>query len=109
MSSHSAPIARSQQSDLCLFLFSLTLISLAGMAGHIALLKVESGRVLEQVNRQAQQVMGGLGYQRGGSHAGARIEQISRDLRVMVVGGGSDEILTDLGVRMEKMKADSKL
>lgn len=34
--------------------------------------------------------MGGLGYSRTGK--GARIEQISRDVRVMVVGGGSEEI-----------------
>ncbi|UZJ57523.1 hypothetical protein CBS101457_006843 [Exobasidium rhododendri] len=79
------------------------------LAGKIALLKVESGRCLELVNREAQQILGGLSYQRGGSHAGARIEQISRDLRVMVVGGGSDEILTDLGARMEKLKTDSRL
>lgn len=58
------------------------------LAGKIALLKVESGRCLELVNREAQQILGGLSFQRGGTHAGARIEQISRDLRVMVVGGG---------------------
>lgn len=79
------------------------------LAGRVALLKVESGRCLELVNREAQQILGGLSFQRGGDHAGARIEQIGRDLRVMVVGGGSDEILTDLGTRMEKMKADSRL
>lgn len=54
----------------------------------LSLLKVESGRCLEFVNREAQQILGGLSFQRGGDHAGARIEQISRDLRVMVVGGG---------------------
>lgn len=58
------------------------------LAGRIALLKVQSGRCLEFVNREAQQILGGLSYQRGGGHDGARIEQISRDLRVMVVGGG---------------------
>lgn len=58
------------------------------LAGKIALLKVESGRCLELVNREAQQILGGLSFQRGGNHDGARIEQISRDLRVMVVGGG---------------------
>ena len=31
---------------------------------------------------------------------GARVEQISRDTRVFVVGGGSEEILDDLGVRL---------
>lgn len=62
------------------------------LGGKIALLKVESGVVLELAVRECQQVMGGIGYQRGGNHPGARIEQISRDLRVMVVGGGSHEI-----------------
>ena len=68
------------------------------LAGQIALFKVHAGTVLERVNREAQQVMGGLGYSKGGR--GGRIEQISRDLRVLVVGGGSHEILTDLAIRM---------
>jgi hypothetical protein len=43
--------------------------------------------------------MGGAGYNKSGR--GARIEQISRDVRVMVVGGGSEEILTDLALNQE--------
>lgn len=43
--------------------------------------------------------MGGIGYSRGGR--GGRVEQISRDLRVMVVGGGSEEILTDFALNQE--------
>lgn len=43
--------------------------------------------------------MGGAGYNRVGR--GARIEQISRDVRVYVVGGGSEEIMRDLAVRQE--------
>ncbi|KAK5318112.1 hypothetical protein LTR93_008157 [Exophiala xenobiotica] len=69
------------------------------IGGMIATLKTSAGRALERVNREAQQIMGGAGYQRGGK--GARIEQISRDVRVMVVGGGSDEILSDLAVKLE--------
>jgi alkylation response protein AidB-like acyl-CoA dehydrogenase len=65
----------------------------------IATLKTSAGRVLERVNRDAQQIMGGAGYARTGK--GARIEQISRDVRVMVVGGGSDEILSELAVKLE--------
>jgi len=49
--------------------------------------------------REAQQIFGGAGYQRGGGR-GERIERISRDVRVLVVGGGSEEILIDLAVRM---------
>jgi alkylation response protein AidB-like acyl-CoA dehydrogenase len=44
--------------------------------------------------REAQQVLGGPGYQRG-SGKGSRVEDISRDVRVIVLGGGS-EILIDL-------------
>jgi alkylation response protein AidB-like acyl-CoA dehydrogenase len=69
------------------------------ISGPTANLKVLAGRTLELVNREAQQIMGGLGYSKSGR--GARIEQISRDLRVMVVGGGSEEILIDLSVSQE--------
>lgn len=71
----------------------------AAMGGLFANLKVLAGRTLEMVNREAQQVMGGLGYSKNGR--GARIEQVSRDVRVMVVGGGSEEILTDLSINQE--------
>lgn len=69
------------------------------VAGRIALAKVQGGRILEMANREAQQVLGGAGYQQGGP--GAAIEQMSRDLRMMVVGGGSEEIIADLAVRQE--------
>ncbi|BFZ55814.1 hypothetical protein PYCC9005_002855 [Savitreella phatthalungensis] len=72
----------------------------ADLAGLTALAKVNAGRTLELVNRECQQVFGGLGYQRNGPR-GARVEQISRDLRVIVVGGGSEEILIDLGMRQQ--------
>lgn len=70
------------------------------IAGQIALAKVHAGRLLELACREAQQVFGGAGYQRGGG-PGAVVEQISRDLRMMVVGGGSEEIIADLAVRQE--------
>lgn len=82
----------------------------AGMGGLFANLKVLAGQTLEKVNRESQQVMGGLGYSKNGR--GARIEQISRDVRVMVVGGGSEEILSELAVNQETKvmkKLQSKL
>jgi alkylation response protein AidB-like acyl-CoA dehydrogenase len=79
----------------------------AELAAWHALVKVSAGRTLEKANREAQQVLGGLGYSRGGR--GGRIEQISRDLRVLVVGGGSDEILTDLIARQLDSRARSRL
>lgn len=69
------------------------------VGGMTALLKVMSTRCLERVCREAQQIMGGAGYSKTGR--GARIEQISRDVRVHVVGGGSEEIMLDLAVRQE--------
>lgn len=73
------------------------------VAGRIALAKVQGGRIEEMACREAQQVLGGAGYQRGGP--GAVVEQISRDLRMMVVGGGSEEIIADLAVRQETILA----
>jgi alkylation response protein AidB-like acyl-CoA dehydrogenase len=69
------------------------------IASRIALAKVAGGRLIEKAAREAQQILGGAGYQRGG--VGARVEQMSRDLRMMVVGGGSEEIMSDMAVRME--------
>jgi alkylation response protein AidB-like acyl-CoA dehydrogenase len=78
------------------------------LASWYALVKVQAGRTLEKVNRECQQVFGGLGYSRGGK--GGRVEQVSRDLRVLVVGGGSDEILTDLVARqMDSRRKSAKL
>lgn len=77
------------------------------MGGDFARIKVHSARGLEFCVRESQQILGGLGYSRGG--VGGKVEQISRDVRVMVVGGGSDEILTDLVIRqamaLEKTRA----
>jgi hypothetical protein len=50
--------------------------------------------------------MGGFGYALAGR--GARIEQISRDLRVIVVGGDSGDILAGLAVAQE-VRALAKL
>ena len=76
------------------------------IGGLSANLKVMAARCLEHVNRESQQVFGGLGYSKYGR--GGRVEQISRDVRVMVVGGGSDEILTDLAIK-EEIKAKANL
>ncbi|EGX97248.1 acyl-CoA dehydrogenase [Cordyceps militaris CM01] len=77
------------------------------VAGRLALLKVQGGQMVELAAREAQQIFGGAGYQRSGP--GATVEQISRDLRMLVVGGGSEEIMADLAIRQELMMAKSKL
>lgn len=76
------------------------------LASRIALAKVHGGRLLELANREAQQIFGGAGYQRGG--VGSRVERIGRDLRVSVVGGGSEEIITDLAIRQEMAQAEKR-
>ncbi|PHH60602.1 hypothetical protein CDD81_1429 [Ophiocordyceps australis] len=76
------------------------------IASRVALLKVQGGQMVEMAAREAQQVYGGAGYQKGGP--GATVEQISRDLRMLVVGGGSEEIITDLAVRQEVTLAMKK-
>lgn len=51
-------------------------------------------KALEYVASEAMQIMGGAGYLRGG-----RIERTWREVKVMAIGGGSEEILRDLAVR----------
>ncbi|KND94331.1 Isobutyryl-CoA dehydrogenase, mitochondrial [Tolypocladium ophioglossoides CBS 100239] len=82
----------------------------ADIASRVALLKVQGGQMVELAAREAQQVFGGAGYQKGGP--GATVEQISRHLRMLVVGGGSEEIIEDLAVRLELQslaRGDAKL
>lgn len=77
------------------------------IAGRIALAKVQGGRIVEMAAREAQQVFGGAGYQKGNGPGGV-VEQISRDLRMLVVGGGSEEIISDLAIRQETMTAKKR-
>ena len=44
--------------------------------------------------REAMQIMGGISYVRE-----CRTERIYREVRVMAIGGGSEEILRDLASR----------
>lgn len=73
------------------------------LGGTFALLKVQSTQVLEFCAREAVQVFGGYGYQRGSQ--GGIIERAYRDAKVMTIGGGSEEILLDLGVRIAQKMA----
>lgn len=59
-----------------------------------ALLKVQATRMLEAVARESAQVLGGASYL-----AGSKIERIYREVRVMAIGGGSEEIMLDLAGR----------
>lgn len=62
--------------------------------GDIALLKVQASETMEFCAREAMQILGGIGYMRGG-----RVERIYREVRVNAIGGGSEEIMRDLAAR----------
>ena len=59
-----------------------------------ALLKVQATRMLEAVARESAQVLGGASYL-----TGSKVERIYREVRVMAIGGGSEEIMLDLAGR----------
>lgn len=56
--------------------------------------KVFTTKALEFTASEAMQIMGGAGYLHGG-----RIERTWREVKVMAIGGGSEEIMRDLAVR----------
>lgn len=67
------------------------------MGGTTALLKVQAGIVAKYITDESQKLMGGLGLTKTGQ--GARIEAIARSIPTLIVPGGSEDVLLDLGVR----------
>ncbi|MEZ5727700.1 MAG: acyl-CoA dehydrogenase family protein, partial [Burkholderiaceae bacterium] len=63
-------------------------------AGEIALLKSHAARVMRDCSDSAVQILGGAGFVRG-----TRAERIYREAKVMMIGGGSEEIMHDLAAR----------
>jgi len=61
---------------------------------EICTAKVFTSKALEFCASEAMQIMGGAGYLRGN-----RIERVYREVKVMAIGGGSEEIMRDLAVR----------
>ncbi len=57
----------------------------------ISMLKVQATLTMEFCAREASQIMGGASYMRDNP-----VERIYREVRVMAIGGGSEEILRDL-------------
>lgn len=71
------------------------------IGGSMALAKVECTSALEYCVREASQVLGGAAFVRGGK--GKTVERIAREVRVAVVGGGSEEVMLDLAINMSKL------
>ena len=61
---------------------------------ELAMLKVQATETMEFCAREAMQILGGAGFIRG-----HRVERIYREVRVMAIGGGSEEIMRDLAAR----------
>ena len=71
------------------------------VGGPIALAKVQATTCMEMCAREAAQIMGGNAYTRGGK--GEKVERLYREVRVNAIGGGSEEILRDLAMKLSKL------
>jgi acyl-CoA dehydrogenase len=58
------------------------------------MLKVQATTMLEFCAREAAQIFGGASYE-----LGTKIERIYREVRVLAIGGGSEEVMRDLAAR----------
>lgn len=63
-------------------------------AAELAKVKFLSTKTAEFCASEAMQILGGAGYLRG-----CAVERIYREVKVMAIGGGSEEIMRDLAVR----------
>mgnify|MGYP001364676320 CR=1 FL=1 len=61
---------------------------------EVALAKNVAARAAERVCREAVQILGGMGYMRE-----SRVERLSRDARLLDIGGGTHEIMNELAAR----------
>ena len=64
------------------------------LVARIAMAKVVSTQAMQFCADQAVQILGGMGYMRG-----TVSERVYREVKVMMIGGGSEEILKDLAAR----------
>lgn len=71
------------------------------LAGSIALCKVQATKGFEFVARECSQIFGGKAYLRTGP--GSNVERAYREVRVLAIGGGSEEIMLDLAARQAKL------
>jgi acyl-CoA dehydrogenase len=63
-------------------------------AGEIALAKSRGARVMRDCAGEAIQILGGAGFIRG-----SKSERIWREVKVMMIGGGAEEVMNDLAAR----------
>jgi acyl-CoA dehydrogenase len=66
----------------------------AGWVAQVCLLKNHATQTMQFCADQAVQILGGMGYMRG-----TKSERIYREVKVMMIGGGAEEIMKDLAAR----------
>ena len=62
--------------------------------GEVAMAKNFSGQVAIDVCYEAVQILGGMGYMRE-----TRVERLSRDARLLPIGGGTSEVMNEVIAR----------
>jgi acyl-CoA dehydrogenase len=66
----------------------------ADLVARVCMAKVVATQAMQYCADQAVQILGGAGYMRG-----TRSERLYREVKVMMIGGGSEEIMKDLAAR----------
>ena len=66
----------------------------ADWVAQVCLLKNHSTQAMQFCADQAVQILGGMGFMRG-----TKSERIYREVKVMMIGGGAEEIMKDLAAR----------
>ena len=66
----------------------------AQLVARICMAKVQGTQCMQFCADAAVQILGGMGFMRG-----TRSERIYREVKVMMIGGGSEEIMKDLAAR----------
>lgn len=64
------------------------------LVADICLLKNQATQTLQHCANEAVQILGGMGFMRG-----SRTERIYREVKVMCIGGGAEEIMKELAIR----------
>lgn len=75
------------------FTYSVAERVLAGeyLVGEVSMAKNFASRVAMEVSYEAVQILGGMGYMRE-----TRVERLSRDARLLPIGGGTTEIMNEI-------------
>jgi acyl-CoA dehydrogenase len=66
----------------------------ADWVAHVCMLKNHATQTMQFCADQAVQILGGMGFMRG-----TKSERIYREVKVMMIGGGAEEIMKDLAAR----------